>query len=144
MVKMKVVELSGSQLDWAVAKALGLLGSEDDEEAVPGKLYWCGTASEPRGAMPRHYVGPSQINPDTGFHFGWFRPSTSGDHGVPIIDGYAIQLEPGRQWMARTDGKQGADKYAEATGPSSLIAAMRALVASFLGEEIEVPEVTGQ
>lgn len=148
MVKVKTADLIGAQLDWAVAKVLGLLGNDDDEEAEPGKLYWCGTACESSGRKPRHYVGPSQINPETGYHFGWFRPSTSWCDGGPLWQKHVCSLEhDGDNWVvvALFYSEHGDPETAEGKHPDShLIAFCRAFIASKLGDEVEVPKVSAE
>lgn len=66
-----------------------------------------------------------------------YRPSTDWAHGGPLIeqDKLVVSPDPGRGWYARS--------FADAVefyGRTPLIAAMRCLVASRLGEEIDVPD----
>lgn len=138
MVKIKTADLIGAQLDWAVAMASGKLGSDDDDEVVLGMLYWC------HGNNPEKVAGPSHINPNTGRHFGFFMPSRNWSHGGPIIERERITLahEPSRGGWSAGLASPTFDYfnflgYAEAP----LVAAMRAFVASKLGDEVKVPEV---
>jgi len=64
-----------------------------------------------------------------------FRPSTEWDHGGPIIHRELRTLEGGGDdWFARS--RLGFISY----GPTPLIAAMRCLVATRFGTEVEIPE----
>jgi hypothetical protein len=161
MIKVKTAELVGAQLDYAVAVADGRAGSDDDEEAVPGKMYWCSTSSPAEGLRPAQHMGPSQINPETGWHFGRYSPSTDWALAGPIIDREKIQLDPPSSpvhrsggppsgwgesgiWGACTWQKGVTGKRAFAFDPSSpLTAAMRCFVKLKLGDEVEVPALEG-
>lgn len=116
-MKIKTSELTGAALDWAVAKCEGkgyeLIGIRDDDDP---KQFW------PHGR----------------------RPSTDWSQGGPIIDAMmkeGLTLSQGgpdsgnaRCW-AKSEGRPGL--Y---SGPTPLIAAMRCLVASKLGDEVDVPD----
>ena len=111
---MKVSELTGAALDWAVAKC------EPDSTL---EIYFDNETGEPF------------------CHDDWsdnqeFRPSTDWSQGGPIIEREktAIKENGYGHWFA----KVGAGKWMH--GPTPLIAAMRCYVASKLGEEITVPE----
>lgn len=107
---MKVNELQGAALDWAVAKCEG-----EEVRLVKGQLETLWTEN------------------------GW-KPSTDWAQGGPIIDrekltvGYA-NIDGGF-WTARTTDYP--PQYIRGTTP--LIAAMRCYVASKLGDEVEIPE----
>jgi len=65
-----------------------------------------------------------------------FKPSTDWAQGGPIIEREKIEtryIEPLKEWHADTDCNC-------ESGPTPLIAAMRCLVASRLGDEVDVPE----
>ncbi|MEK9725822.1 MAG: phage protein NinX family protein [Rhodospirillaceae bacterium] len=144
MTNKRVAELEGAQLDWAVAKAAGYdcamnwAGTVDITQksaqsmGIPDSL-WCGA------------YGHGSVN---------FRPSEWWAHGGPIIERERISL-----WeyddcyaevvagnvFAAVGGVHGWDDGTLVsndchTGPTRLIAAMRAFVASKLGDEVEVPE----
>lgn len=83
--------------------------------------------------------------------------STKWEYGGPLIDASKINLVcTGGKWVAElgqldpinTYGPQGDDwgtyfqieEFGVATGPTPLIAAMRALIASQFGSEVEVPD----
>lgn len=119
-MKVKVSELSGHALDWAVGVAIGL------ELKVPegfNKPYW-------------HMGGELYCSK--------FQPSTEWMQGGPLIERYGIDLsEPpcidrNREigWQARPD--DGATHWH--SGETALIAAMRSIVAAKISYEIEIPD----
>lgn len=118
MKTMKVSELSGAALDWAVSKCEGM-GIEFDDPRDPW-LTRSGIAERPLYS---------------------FTPSSNWSQGGPIIEREIVSLdaENGRnRWKAcawRSDRD-----LQSAIGPTPLIAAMRCYVASKLGATIEVPE----
>ena len=112
-MKVKTSDLSGAQLDWAVAKCEGYV-------AGPSGSYW--------------------INEDECVDF---RPSTDWSQGGPIIERELIAIRficEGR-WESWWSGWP--KSFQVVYGPTPLIAAMRCYVASKLGEEIEVPVELG-
>lgn len=109
-MKIKTSDLTGTALDWAVAKCEGI-----DLFETEGWVYMDGTRAV-------------------------FRPSTDWRQGGLIIEKNKIDLAciAGGEWVAtgyRYDDP--VDKY----GPTPLVAAMRAHVASKSGDEIDVPEI---
>lgn len=118
-IKVKVGELSGSALRYAVA-VVALLDSP--------------------GGRPIQYVHPSGAvfsMPATDLRYGvpsWWSPDTDWAQGGPIIERERIHVYAGPQWTAAD--KPGRFFY----GPTPLIAAMRCYVASRLGDKVEVPE----
>ena len=113
---MKVSELIGAQLDWAVAKCEGI----ELTNGCYNRLLIDGRMSKDQSMLVK------------------FEPSTDWSQGGPIIEREKIcpdYLLDGR-WLAisRLDhSKQG-------LGPTLLIAAMRCYVASQLGDTIEIPD----
>ena len=107
---MKTSELTGNALDWAVAKCEGI-------------------GLGPRGSVVYYFEGDPAM----------WQPSSNWKQGGPIIEREMIEIgahEPeGFEWVAR-------DYWRETTmtGPTPLIAAMRAYVASKLGDDIEIPK----
>jgi hypothetical protein len=107
---MKTSELTGTALDWAVAKCEGLLGPDgirfSDE-------YCDSLGQEPEGDFTNDWA-----------------------QGGPIIERERIEVRPydGVNWIA-TDNLTN-----HTVGPTPLIAAMRCYVASKLGDDIDVPE----
>jgi hypothetical protein len=124
-MKIKTSELTGSALDWAVAKCEG---------ATEG---WCNNAPFLDSGYPCIY---------TGRHDEDYQPSTDWAHGGPIIERKEIGIRRNMpcsedmQWEASPSitakGAGGRFGY----GSTPLIAAMRCYVASKLGDEIDVPE----
>jgi hypothetical protein len=114
---MKTSELSGMQLDWAVANAEGELSEHGGQvHLVESKV--------------RFYEDTLDIQ---------YTPSTDWAQGGPIIEreGIAIYLYGNSEWNAHIGGK-------ESVGLTPLIAAMRCYVASKLGDEIDLPfEIRG-
>jgi hypothetical protein len=124
-MQIKTSELTGPALDWAVAAALYEQYEEDRVVKVcrnePTTPAWVEVENSP-GSAP---------------HFHRFSPSTNWAHGGPIIERGLLVLypDPSDGWRARS--------YMDLTyykGPTPLIAAMRAYVASQLGDEVYVPE----
>ena len=118
---MKTSELTDIALDWAVTTI------EQPEALRFGLEDWC-----------------EQRRTNTRFGEYLYRWSTSWTWAGPIIERERITIdarEHGQLWVAhsRIVGQDGI------TGPTPLIAALRAFVASKLGEEIDVPnELTGE
>lgn len=118
-MKHRTIELEGEPLDLAAAQAAAL---EPIPGQPPGYFYWT-------------YRG----SPCSG----WWAPSTYWDHGGPIIGRERISFAPagwtpghsGPDWRAKLPGRLAW----KATGPTHLIAAMRAFVLAKLGEEVELP-----
>ncbi len=111
---MKTNELSGTALDWAVAKCEGLLcfGYRTDGE---------------RFAIE-----------DSDGQIEGFMPSTDWAEGGAIIEREGMQLWKGGTWCASLDQSFNPPEFE--TGETPLIAAMRCYVASKLGDEVEIPE----
>ena len=114
---MKTSELIGAQLDWAVAV---IEKQQTDILLVENKLP----------VIERTVLGHTDI----------FRCefSTNWAQGGPIVEREKIDItttiqDPAGAWRAAVDARG----Y---VGDTPLIAAMRCLVASKLGDEVEVPE----
>lgn len=112
MTKMRVAELEGAQLDWAVGFSDGRRVVTWDMKQIPEPID-C--------ALP--------------FSSDW-------SCGGPIIERERIQVTPeiSSCWSAYTFIKFPTEKSIASIGKTPLIAAMRAFCASKLGDEIEVPE----
>ena len=138
MIKKRVAELEGAQLDWAVAIA----GEEWKmahqhfptmtlDPTFGGVIILeCADSTAVCFLKPKN---PMRQDPRP------FCPSQFWGLGGPIIQREGISIEPNKgflsRWMAVcNDGKS----YAYA--PTPLIAAMRCFVASKLGDEVEVPQ----
>ena len=119
-MKIKIVELEGAALDWAVAFAV----------------------------CPEHFK--NSLNPESGLPYwseGWLSrgsPSKDWRQGGPLIEGYRMNIicEAGNYWHAEPCDKNGlnVEPYCGHHGSTPLIAAMRAIVANELGEAVDVPE----
>jgi hypothetical protein len=122
-MKHKVSELDGALLDATVAKA--------DEIQIEQSF------------------GRTWRRPVPGVARELYEPSRDWAHGGPIIERERIILWPhfhssGAGWNAHTKGDvaytydwEGLEP--DGTGPTPLIAAMRAFVASKFGDEVELP-----
>ena len=113
-MKFKTSELAGFKLDLAVAKAEGEQAELNHGEVVTWKTI----------AYQEYRLV--------------WRPSTEWAQGGPIIEREGIELNRlGSGWMATlTKGPA----VSEEIGPTPLVAAMRAYVASQLGDEVELTE----
>ena len=111
MKKAKVSDLSGTALDWAVAKCEGIATTPH----LNPFGFW--------------------VLPDLPGSF-----SKEWAYGGPIIERESIQLTPNEDMESWSTGlmfRQGTEDY---QGSTPLVAAMRCYVASKLGNEIEVPD----
>ena len=118
---IKVSELTGAALAWAVAEADGTFAGPYDKtfKVINGKLYLM-------------LNGSVMVHP--------CEPQESWAQGGPIIERekMAIMLcESVGDWLADLSGT---DKVFTASGSTPLIAAMRCYVASKLGDTVEIPE----
>ena len=114
-MKIKTSELTGAQLDWAVAKC-------DHPEQYD------------------YENGGVWVNAEAGERF---QPSTDWAQGGPIIEREKIdvfwQSITGSFVGSAARGRKVGWRHLQ-YGPTPLIAAMRCYVASKLGDEVEVPE----
>lgn len=142
MTKKCVSELEGAQLDWAVAMA----GEEwktahrhfptmTIDSTFAGVYIAANSARSLCVLKPNN---PFRQDPQE------YNPSTDWALGGPIIERERIDIE---WWEYVTDGVSVWDAVISLTthqlrldGQTPLIAAMRAFVASKLGDEVEVPE----
>jgi hypothetical protein len=117
-MKIKTNELTGTALDWAVAKC----ESYPVSMSKTGYLIFCDPLIQcgPRGTQ--------------------YSPSTNWAQGGPIIERERITSRVdtrGGRWVSFLDGGKVTWRM---VGPTPLIAAMRCYVASKLGDEVEVPD----
>lgn len=125
---MKVSELIGAELDYWVAKALA-----DPRISMWGDSPWIEDGT-----------GSSQGSTGRGF-----RPSTDWRDGGPIIErericlsppehdtGENLEGDPGDMWWAQVQYRGDTTKP-QIYGPTPLVAAMRAYVASKFGDEVD-------
>lgn len=121
---MKIVDLTGSALDYAISKAEGI-------------QVWKDSSNE------------GVVNGEFLYHFNkdWVRytPSTDWSQGGPIIDREGILSGPSPfraelgKFAACVGSNWDEGKFI-GTGPTRLVAAMRCYVASKLGDEVEIPK----
>ena len=121
-MKIKTSKLTGPALDWAVAKCKGWI--KGDIATPQFFKKWCKQIRTPA-----------------------LYPSTDWSQGGPLIEREGISLMRyevpvsmfmvGYEWRAEVTHSYYPHKH---SGPTPLIAAMRCLVASKLGEEVDVPD----
>ena len=119
---MKTSELTGSALDWAVAKAKGNKYGSVTFDPYTKRVY--------------QTLGLMQVGYD-------FRPSTNWKTGGPIIEREGISVKNLyllEAWVAKPKPTIKVVKPVGTLGQTPLIAAMRCYVASKLGDEVEVPD----
>jgi hypothetical protein len=128
-MKHKTAELEAGRLDYAVALIEGLdVTSEDCGLSKNGKFV--------------------RVKSDGTAPYMDFSPSTCWDHGGPIIERNHIdvaapdEFDDDERWFAgiyRDAMRHATPRCCEMRGDTPLIAAMRAYVASWFGEEVEIP-----
>ena len=123
-MKIKTSELTGAALNWAVAKCEGKVAQD---------VY--GTPELMESGLHLHYCDVLLSHP--------YSPSTDWAQGGALIQREGIGI---RQYGDFLESRWQADKWAfkfvdpMATGPTPLIAAMRCLCHSKLGDEVEIPD----
>jgi hypothetical protein len=155
MAKHKVDELEDALLDAAVALAEGRLLTCDEPRWPKGEYKRLRKEFGGRHVV-RWYAreGEDADGPETAEVGGWEpidnwgSPSTDWEHGGPIIERERIDISAPEEWsdderwyagMYQGKDAQHSHMKHEARGPTPLIAAMRAYVASKFGEEVELP-----
>ena len=121
---MKTSELSGAALDWAVAKCEGVI-DRCEVTCIENRLLCWEDGERMR-----------------------YAPSDDWAQGGPIIEREEIELHKWALdgWEARATNYSFLNtpnerpEFARQHGPTPLIAAMRCVVASRLGDEVQVPE----
>lgn len=129
MVKKPVSELEGAQLDWAVAKAEGRCLHERTE-------YYAHQSDTGFTCLD---CGKDTYKEICGRDW---KPSSSWAQGGPIIEREEINVVAPDLEAVDHDRLWSADRHEDQRicyGPTPLIAATRAFVASKLGDEVEVP-----
>lgn len=119
-MKIKTSELSGSDLDWAVAVALGAHGQETGSKTLKGCKHWVVPGFEP-------------------MRWDNWTPSWDWKQGGKLIASHAIGFvgHDADNWQAFSSPE---DVTYRGVGPTHLVAACRMIVSAKLGDEIEVPE----
>lgn len=127
-MKIKVSELTGPALDWAVAKCANVA-------VEVSKIHQYG---KPTGET-------LLILPNSGCCMGndTYSPSTDWSQGGPILDKGFIELNTtdlanNELWEGMLPGQGEGSTFA--FGPTRLVAAMRCYAASILGDEVDIPE----
>ena len=126
-MKIKISELKGIALDWAVAKCEGKV-----EQGVYGSPELL------ESGLHLHYCDVLLSHP--------YSPSTDWAEGGLLIQREKMTLsydEDGQTYSAyvslfRQRGMSNRTRWR--SGPTPLIAAMRCLCCSLLGEEVEIPD----
>lgn len=122
-MKVKTSELSGVQLDVAVALALGgeITRPQDAQVYLNGMHQLCGEANK------RHsrYV---------------FSPSTDWSQCGPLRDEFNVGIEPGSASDGRRYAYVPGRELDGSFGETALIAICRAVVSAKLGYEVEIPD----
>ena len=121
-MKIKTADLTGPALDWAVAQCESV-----EVEYINDGITRC---------LLRYHHSPV------------YRPSVDWAIGGPLIEQREIELHKGDldSWCAKDTNYQFLNTpqqrlvFAQGYGPTPLIAAMRCLVASRLGNEVDIPE----
>jgi hypothetical protein len=123
LIEIQTADLTGAALDWAVMVCVK--GEKTRHEFEDGKLYL---------VVSRELVGHCQDISQP------FMPSTRWQEGGPLIGKYMIAFacfpedEVKPVWAYCCSGK------GEEYGPTHLIAACRAIVASKFGDTVSVPK----
>lgn len=121
---VEVSNLTGSALDWAVAKANELFDADIKIGKATSKAA---VLDGPHGVVDMR----------TG---AYFRPSTNWSQGGPIIEREKMDIEWRSIEGCRAKLEWLDEPFHEGFGPTPLIAAMRCYVASKLGDEIKIPK----
>lgn len=131
MAEVSVNDLEGAALDWAVAKAVG-------EGVAVSRTYPNGS----RDVVTFYEETPAGIDGRS------FSPSRHWGDGGPLIDKHiAVLVDVLGEWYAEAcEGQYGKPLEGfDGKGPTALIAAMRAIVSSELGDTVKVPaELAGE
>ena len=120
---MKTSELIGPALDWAVAVAQGATNLKHDTIAS----WWFVLEGKDR-TLSKGWSASQSYNPSTN----WSQGGAIMDQAE--IDTYLYERGSPFGWIAEITGTKFKGK-----GPTRLVAAMRCLVASRLGDEVEIP-----
>ena len=115
-MKIKVSEATGPVLDWLAAKCEGYEPEWDEND------FW----------LEHPTLTPCWLT-------NTYEPSTDWAQGGPIIEREKISFREERTGVYFGYIWNGVNHVGLAEGPTPLIAAMRAYVASKLGDEVDVP-----
>ena len=129
MIELKTAELAGPALDWAVAEAEGI------QRFVMGN-DWPGNSAVDDAADRDRVVICNLIGRLVVARGGWsdeWKPSASWAQGGPLIDKHRMSFWGGESYVYAVCA--GGEGY----GPTHLVAACRAIVASKLGCTVRLP-----
>jgi hypothetical protein len=125
MIEMKTNELEGKALDWAVAMAEGAKPERphDGQVSFGSAHLLCGSDQE------------------RGFHAPFYSPSTNWNQGGSLIEPnrISLMLRHDGWWIACVYNINDEAEYMQLSD-CPLEAAMRCLVASKLGDTVQVPK----
>lgn len=135
-MKIKTFELTGGALDWAVAIALGWhdvkVTAYDDPDSLDEPFF-----------RPAKIIDGVEV---CGQGERW-KPSTNPTQGSPLLDKYRIcsgvsatTCDPECSFYALRAGLDGGRDSGIFWGPTRLTASMRCIVATELGDEVDVPD----
>lgn len=143
MTIIKTEDLTGAQLDWAVAQIDPQCAGLDYK--LVGDIM-CGFDAEHQVIcmyfLPKNHSAMTRIRARQtisragGQHAEPYMPSYSWSHGGPIIEREMLGIMPVSDAQWRAGDVDGANGY----GPTPLIAAMRCFVVAKLGDSVDVPE----
>lgn len=134
-MKHKVSELEGALLDAAVAKAAGMiLVFENSDRLDPTVNELDGRYCKPSTDWR---IGGRIIESE---RIACYFEQFPAQRERPWVAGFNLEVEEGHDWGGETgsDSSTISLDYAS-TGPTPLIAAMRAYVASKFGDKVELP-----
>lgn len=134
LIETKTADLTGEALNWSVAKALGL------HAYLAEPNYGNPHSVMIHGKKPGRFL-PFQER---------YMPSEDWRQGGPLIEQLNIQTSyngngfskspTGKYWCAYVCKPNGEEERPSGGGPTPLIAACRAIVASVLGDTVSVPK----
>lgn len=141
MVKVKTAELTGPALDWAVAQAVKPIGFVMRECDAMDPPWVLGIADIPDERKCRILeIKPEDIDIDELPLKGNWAPSRFWSQGGPLIEKHSVGFSLfNDEWLACADETNTGCGIA-GSGPTHLIAVCRAIVATKLGDEVEVPQ----
>lgn len=126
MVRVRTESLTDRALDFAVAAAV-----YPKSHFSGGRLRVRAMIEGEESTIGAVFLGePATFTPG-------FSPSTDWAQGGPLIESYGVELMP----VAKDRWAATATETDAQFGVTPLVAAMRAIVVSVLGEAVDVPEV---
>ena len=132
LVVVKISDLTGAPLDWAVAQV----------EKVDGLVTHKGRPAFERDFDPDCWADETDLEAFKCWQF--YTPSTDWGRGGPLILGRGVSLRciaPLNAWEADCwDDSVVPSRYCQNEAETPLIAACRAIVASVLGDTVSVPK----